>query len=86
MYPALEPNAGAKQTCRYEPHKDIEDLGRHRWSPNVVWSLSYKTNMDQNDLYKGHPLICFVPVPDIEHRAPGLVHCCSGFALRRRKS
>jgi hypothetical protein len=26
MYPALEANAGAKETCRYKPHKDIEGL------------------------------------------------------------
>jgi hypothetical protein len=23
MHPALEPNAAANETCRYEPHKDI---------------------------------------------------------------
>src|SRR5829696_2777172 len=30
MHPTLEPNAGAKESCRHEPHKDVEDLGRHR--------------------------------------------------------
>jgi hypothetical protein len=33
---ALEPSAGAKKTCRYEPQKDIEDLGRHPWSPLIL--------------------------------------------------
>src|SRR4029453_3972328 len=33
MYSALKPNAGTKATCRCQPHKDIEDVGRHRSAP-----------------------------------------------------
>jgi hypothetical protein len=34
MYPPIEADAGAEETGRYEPHKDVEDLGRHRQSPH----------------------------------------------------
>jgi hypothetical protein len=33
MYPPLEADAGTKETCRHEPHEDVQDLGGHRPSP-----------------------------------------------------
>jgi hypothetical protein len=39
MHPALETNAAANETCRYEPYEDIQDLGRHRPPPHVAMKL-----------------------------------------------
>jgi drug/metabolite transporter (DMT)-like permease len=43
MHSTFETDEGAKQTCRYEPQKDIYDLGPHRRSPvlPVLSALSF---------------------------------------------